>query len=109
MSILWREKETVGAMVRLFCSGRHGSEELCPSCGELLAYAHARLDRCPFGEGKPVCADCSVHCYKPDMRDRIREAMRYAGPRMPWHHPWRALVHVARSFKKASPRLGRSA
>lgn len=54
----------------------------------------SRLDRCPFGEEKPTCAACPIHCYKADRRQRIRKVMRYAGPRMLWHHPWSALLHL---------------
>jgi hypothetical protein len=98
------EKETIAAMVGLSCRRRHG-EALCPDCAELVDYAHARLDRCPYGDDKPTCAECSIHCYKPVLRERIREVMRFAGPRMPWRHPWLALLHVARSFKRPRSRV----
>jgi len=89
-----REKKTVTAMIRVYCRGRHGSTgELCPACGELHSYAMCRLDRCPFGEEKPACAKCPIHCYRPEMRERIREVMRYAGPRMMLRHPVLALRH----------------
>jgi predicted amidophosphoribosyltransferase len=82
-------------MIRLYCRGQHGHREgLCPACGELLAYAEARLDACPYGEAKTTCARCPVHCYKPEMRERIRAVMRYAGPRMLWHHPLLAVLHL---------------
>ena len=98
MRIARGEKKTIEAMVRVFCAGHHGAR-LCPECAALLAYAQSRLDRCPFGEGKPTCADCAVHCYKPAMRARVRDVMRFAGPRMLWRHPWLALGHAIRSFK----------
>lgn len=90
-----RERDTVGAMIRLYCRRHHGQTEgLCPECAALRAYAMLRLDRCPFGEDKPTCADCPVHCYKPDMRARIREVMRFAGPRMLLAHPLLAIAHL---------------
>lgn len=90
-----REHETVESMIRLYCRGQHGSRTaLCPTCQELADYAHARLDRCPFQERKTVCARCPVHCYQADMRERIREVMRYAGPRMLFWHPFLALWHL---------------
>jgi hypothetical protein len=92
---LARERRTVEAMVRLYCRKRHGSSAaLCGECRELLDYAHARLETCPFGEGKSTCAQCPVHCYRPGMRERVREVMRYAGPRMLLRHPWLALAHL---------------
>lgn len=92
-----QEKHTVSLMVGIFCHGKHGKPAdggLCPDCQALLAYAHLRLDHCRFGEHKPVCKKCPVHCYRPDMRKRIKDVMRYAGPRMLWHHPVAALRHL---------------
>jgi hypothetical protein len=98
-----RERRTVTAMIRLYCRGRHGSGgELCPSCRELHAYAMARLDCCPFGVEKPTCAKCPIHCYRPEMRERIREVMRYAGPRMLLRHPVLALRHQLDGTKRGS-------
>ncbi len=31
----------------------------------LNAYADKRLDKCVFGENKPACKQCPVHCYQP--------------------------------------------
>ena len=85
------------AMIRLFCKDHHHTDStLCESCEALLAYADERLERCPFGEEKPKCSHCEVHCYKPEMRERITEVMRYSGPRMLLHHPVMALRHVTR-------------
>ena len=67
---------------------------LCPDCEELLRYAHTRLDRCPFGEKKSSCKKCTVHCYKPVMRERMRQTMRFAGPRMIFYSPWAAIRHL---------------
>ena len=87
------EQESVAWMVRFYCRRQHGGNELCEECRALLLYAKARLDRCPFGNGKTACSACKVHCYRPDMRDRIRQVMRYAGPRMLLYHPWVFLRH----------------
>lgn len=90
-----REKKTVAAMIGVFCRSRHGTPSgLCAECDELHRYAMARLDRCPFGEDKPTCAPCPIHCYKPHLRERIREVMKFAGPRMLWRHPLLAIRHV---------------
>ena len=92
---LTRKRRTLEAMIRLYCRDQHGGGSvLCETCTELLAYAGARLDACPYGEAKSTCARCPVHCYKPAMRERIRAVMRYAGPRMLWHHPVLAVLHL---------------
>jgi hypothetical protein len=99
-----RERKTLEAMIRIFCRNRHrGGHELCPECGELMIYAGRRLDECSFGEKKPACAHCPVHCYRPDMRGQIREVMRYTGPRMVWRHPVLAVFHLVDGRRKAPP------
>lgn len=100
-----REARTVEAMIRIYCRGRHsaqgGAAALCPDCAELLDYARHRLRRCPFQEGKTTCARCPVHCYRPELRQRIREVMRYAGPRMIGRHPLLTLWHFWDNRRKA--------
>src|ERR1039458_3211253 len=84
-----REFKTIAAMLRMYCRTHHGSKDasLCDDCVELHDYARRRLERCLFGEAKPTCTHCTVHCYKAVMRERVRQVMRWAGPRMLWRHP----------------------
>lgn len=101
--MLDREKRTVNAMIALYCRGVHGHEGgLCDACDQLLQYANDRLDRCSFGADKPVCNDCPIHCYSAEMRVRIRDVMKYAGPRMVLHHPVLAVGHLL--DKRKSPK-----
>ena len=88
-------------MIRLACRAWHGTKTgLCVECQELQDFADARLDRCPFQDHKPTCANCLVHCYRPDMRERIREVMRFAGPRMLRSHPYLTLCHILDGRRK---------
>ena len=88
------EKRTIRAMIGIYCRGRHSPDEgICDDCRELLEYAFARLDRCPFGGEKSTCAKCSIHCYRSEMRAKVKEVMRFAGPRMVYRHPLLALRH----------------
>lgn len=89
-----QEQRTVEQMIRLYCRRKEGNKELCPQCLELLEYARTRLSRCPFGENKTTCRLCLVHCYKPEMKKRMQEVMRYAGPRMLLYHPTAACRHL---------------
>lgn len=89
-----REQQTVKQMIQLYCRHKEGNAELCPTCKELLHYAETRLERCPFGEEKSTCRNCTVHCYKPELRKRMQAVMRYAGPRMMLYHPIAALRHL---------------
>jgi len=96
-----REKKTVAFMIRLYCRKKHGTKaELCTECKTLTEYAAERSDRCPFMENKTFCSNCKVHCYKPDMREKIREVMRFSGPRMILYHPVMAIRHVIESKKE---------
>lgn len=90
------EKRTIRMMIECYCRNQHDGEKenLCPECKELLGYALKRLEHCHWGESKPSCAKCSIHCYKPEKRARIKEVMRYAGPRMLFHHPYLAITHL---------------
>ena len=81
-------------MIELYCRRHEGNSELCGSCRKLLEYAEERLGRCPYGEAKQTCRLCPVHCYNPEMRDKIRTVMRWAGPRMIIYHPKTALLHI---------------
>ena len=83
-------------MLGIYCRDKHaGAGTLCSECRELIDYAEARLAKCPFGENKPTCAKCTVHCYKPAMRERIRDVMKYSGPRMLTAHPILTARHIA--------------
>lgn len=96
MERIEREKAVVGQMIAMYCRRHHGPRgaELCDDCRVLLAYAHQRLDRCPKGNGKTSCRKCSIHCYAPDKRAKIREVMRFAGPSMIFVHPVAAIRHL---------------
>ncbi len=103
-----REFTMIAAMLRMYCRSHHQTAEpLCNECMELHDYARRRLERCVFGEAKPTCANCTVHCYKADMRERIRVVMRWAGPRMLWRHPVLAVRHMLDGHLPA-PQLQRS-
>ena len=88
------EKKTVRLMIELWCRKKHSGSPLCEECRALLDYSLARLEHCKFGEEKTKCHKCAVHCYRPEMRDRIREVMRYSGPRMILYHPIVALRYM---------------
>jgi hypothetical protein len=101
------ERKTIEAMIRLFCRDRHGMKrDLCAQCAELQAYARQRLEQCPYGDDKPTCAHCPIHCYKPALRKQVQVVMRYAGPRMLWHHPVLAIRHKL-AGQRPAPELPR--
>mgnify|MGYP000881012536 FL=1 len=89
------EMATVKKMLEIYCRAHHGNNlSLCEECEALFDYARARVERCPHMETKTFCSACQTHCYAPKMREKIREAMRYSGPRMLLHAPVMALRHM---------------
>ena len=98
-----RERRTMVKMVSIYCAAHHdGAEDsLCEECSEFLDYANVRLEKCPYGEDKPTCSNCPIHCYKPARREQAQRIMRYAGPRMLLRHPFLAITHQVDGFRKA--------
>lgn len=95
-----REHLTMQRMVEIHCRDHHGAATPCPECREFLDYAERRLEKCPYGERKPTCAKCPIHCYKPAQRERARQIMRHAGPRMTLRHPWLSLHHLLDKLRR---------
>ena len=100
-----KEQRVVEEMIRLYCRKKHSKEErqegqMCPECQRLSDYAKQRSQKCPFMKEKTFCANCKVHCYKPEMREKIRQVMRFSGPRMMLYHPVLAIWHLVCSNKE---------
>jgi hypothetical protein len=103
---LARERQTIRRMIELYCRENHQTANiLCPNCQALVEYAMQRVDRCPFKENKPTCAKCTIHCYKPEMRERVRQVMRFAGPRMLLKHPGLTVLHLLDGLKRTPHKL----
>lgn len=93
-SRIGREKLTIRRMIALYarrCPQALQDEEHYQA---LNAYADKRLDKCVFGEEKPACKQCPVHCYQPAKREEMKQIMRWAGPRMLWRHPILTILHL---------------
>lgn len=95
-----QEKSTVSVMIHLYCQKKHHSKanQLCDECQDLRHYAMQRLTMCRFGEAKTTCEKCPRHCYRKDYKERIKQVMRFAGPRMMIYHPVKALKHLYKNL-----------
>jgi hypothetical protein len=91
-----RELRTIQVMIRMYCRRHHADSRirLCQECAALFDYAERRLELCVFGEAKPTCVNCSVHCYSAEKREQIRVVMKWAGPRMLFRYPLLAVFHL---------------
>ena len=95
-----REEKTIRAMLGIYCRDtHHPASVLCDECASLASYALGKLEKCPWGEDKPVCARCTTHCYEKSMRAQIGQVMRYAGPKMASRHPVLAVFHLLRKLR----------
>lgn len=99
-------KATVAKMITIYCRKKHTSDtRLCTECANLLNYAHLRLEKCVYGADKPECKHCTIHCYKPEMRERIKMVMRYAGPLLMIYHPLLFTKYIAQKIGKTMSAL----
>jgi len=96
-----REKRTIRIMISMYCSLHHSSDNVCASCGDLGVYATSRIDKCMFGNSKPVCSECKVHCFNQTYRKRIRQVIRFSGPKMILKHPYLAILHLINKHVQA--------
>lgn len=93
------ELQAVTRMIEIYCRGKHGHNiSLCKDCQKLMDYARSRIEYCPFMESKSFCSNCMVHCYSPDMRVKIKEVMRYSGPRIMFYYPAMCIKHAFTSL-----------
>lgn len=97
-----KEIQVVTLMIEKYCRKKHKTKghELCKDCAELLDYVKLRRGKCPFGDNKPFCSNCRIHCYQQEMRDKIKEVMRFSGPRMITSHPILTVSHVIQTQKQ---------
>lgn len=89
------EQKMVSQMIALYC--RKNTARLRPvrilcKTGGIRQAAQRALP--VYGVIKTFCSSCKVHCYKPEMREKIREVMRFSGPRMMLYHPLTAMRHI---------------
>ncbi|MGO5052347.1 nitrous oxide-stimulated promoter family protein [Lachnospiraceae bacterium LCP25S3_G4] len=91
-----QDKNIVSEMIKIYCNGNHGTKGdlLCISCNALEQYARNRVACCPNAETKTFCSTCKVHCYSQEMRKKIKDVMRYSGPRVIYKHPIMVIRHV---------------
>ena len=68
-----KEKEIITLMIKLYCKKKHGgsSGELCNECKK-----------------------CTIHCYKKDMREKVKEVMKFSGPRILIYNPKEYIRHI---------------
>ena len=94
-----REKRILTAMISMYCEENHHVSGKCESCSELQDYAFKRLLSCPFSDNKPVCSKCTIHCYNKNKKEKIKEVMRYSGPKMLLSNPKDTILYFYDKLK----------
>lgn len=92
------ELSTIQFMIELYCRKNHQAK-LCDECSNLLEYARKRIEYCPKMATKTFCCHCESPCYNQEMRQRIKDVMRYSRPRMIFYKPTLALKHLIQTRK----------
>lgn len=97
-----KEIEVVTLMIQKYCRKKHKTKkgELCEECSKLLDYVKFRRSKCPFGDNKPFCQNCKIHCYNKENREKIREVMRFSGPRIIFSHPVVCFKHLKETISE---------
>ncbi|MCI6671444.1 MAG: nitrous oxide-stimulated promoter family protein [Prevotella sp.] len=93
MSRIEKEKIIVKEMIALYAKHKEGKKIIDGHYKELADYCEKRLDKCYWGEKKPACKACTIHCYGKAKREEIKKVMRWAGPRMLLYRPWFTIKH----------------
>ena len=95
------EKKMVSKMIAFYCKKKHRTKNgLCSECMQLQEYAKARSEKCPFMENKTFCSNCKVHCYRSDMREKIRKIMKFSAKYMLFINPVKTVSHLIYTVKE---------
>lgn len=99
-----REIQTIEKMINIYEKAHSAPNDIPDYYQKLFTYAVNRLEKCRYGEAKPACKQCPIHCYQPKMREQMKAVMRWAGPKMLLHHPILAIRHLL-DDRKPVPKL----
>lgn len=95
------ELKTMYQIIGIYCHNKHHTPK-----GQLYEDMHQcdaphipKPARKPHMESKTFCSVCKTHCYAPNYREKIREIMRYGGPRMLLVSPIQVIRHMYLEWK----------
>lgn len=93
------EAGLICSMIAYYCSKKHNTGgPLCSACESLLEYSRKRLVKCPQKKRKPVCSNCKIHCYKPEMRKEIKKVMGFSGPKILFLDPLGGIKYLLKKI-----------
>lgn len=89
-----KDKQTIKFMVEFYCKYKLHQISISEEYIQLIDYACLRLEHCKYGENKPACKNCNIHCYQLERREKICTIMRWVGPRMFIYDPIAVIRHL---------------
>ncbi|MBN2546049.1 MAG: nitrous oxide-stimulated promoter family protein [Spirochaetes bacterium] len=95
------EKKIIEDMIVFYCKKNHLSDEdyLCINCKNLLEYSINKLKKCKY-VNKPVCSNCTVHCYQKNYRNEIIKVMKFSGFNYLIKHPYIGIKFILKKIFK---------
>lgn len=95
-----KEKENIRKTFGVYCNTNHGTTDgkLCPKCTATLTTAMLRINRCPYGIGKPICDRCETPCFGEKTTNEFLEIMKGGQKKMLLSHPMMTVKHKLASL-----------
>ena len=95
-----KEKENIRKTFGVYCNANHGTEDgkLCPKCTALLTQVMLKIQRCPYGIGKPLCDLCETSCLGENVTKDFRAVMKAGQKKMRLSHPLMTVRHKLASM-----------
>lgn len=90
-----KERENIRKTFGVYCNSHHDTKDgkLCPKCTALLTTVMLRIQRCPYGIGKPICDRCETPCFGENQTKEFIEIMNAGQKKMLLSHPMMAVRH----------------
>lgn len=90
-----KEKENIRKTFGVYCNANHNTTDgkLCPKCTALLTTVMLKIQRCPYGIGKPVCDSCETPCFGEETTTGFLEIMKGGRKKMLLAHPLMTIKH----------------
>lgn len=95
-----KEKENIRKTFGAYCNAHHetSNDKLCSKCTALLTNVMLKIQRCPYGFGKPICDKCETPCFGENLTKDFLEVMNTGQKKMRFSHPVMAIKHKIASL-----------
>lgn len=90
-----QEKEHIRKTFGAYCNSHHETTDgkLCSKCTALLTNVMLKIQRCPYGIGKPICEKCETPCFGENVTKNFLEIMTSAQKKVFFKSPLATVKH----------------